>query len=153
MLIKDNLSGNGMNEAHKVSKEIVVEAPLDLCFASISRQLESPAEWDPLTIHAWPISLTRNRKGAVSLVLLDLGGDILHSGARIDQYKPYTSFSWHTTGSPRIRMSWSLSSQTTRETTINLTTIREQDSFSGQAMVEAKIPAKAEVIRKRPLRT
>lgn len=129
MSLTDSQSNRNLNQDFIVLKHIVVEAPVELCFSRIAGQLESPAEWDPLTIHAWPISATRNRKGAVSLVLLDLGGDITHSGAMIYQYEPYHEFAWSTTGYPRIWMKWNLTSLTDSSTLIRLGTAREQDRY------------------------
>jgi hypothetical protein len=108
-----------------VSKQIWVKAPIELCFASIAGQLEAPSDWDPLILLVWPVSLKRNQQGSASRILFNFAGHIIHSGAMIYQYQPYSYFSWYLNDSPHIWISWRLSPENSG-TAIGITIAREK---------------------------
>jgi hypothetical protein len=127
MQVIDNLPRAELNKALRVSKQIWVNASTELCFASIANQLEAPADWNPLILHVWPVSITRNQKGSASRILFNLAGHIIQTGAMIYQYQPYSYFSWFLTDNPRKWIGWRLSPETPG-TAIGITIAWEQTS-------------------------
>jgi hypothetical protein len=91
-----------------VSKEVFIAAPLELCFYTIAKQLEKPAEWDKLNHHVWPVSAERGRVGAISRALVNFGGQAYHSSAVITRYDHNNALSWALTGYPEFCVSWRL---------------------------------------------
>ncbi len=104
----DELTGHGTYKAVAVSKFALVAAPIDVCFDTIAKQLEWPAEWDRLIQHVWPVSMTRARVGAISRALVDLGGQSFDSSAVIIRHDHNSAFSWDLTGYPELCVSWRL---------------------------------------------
>jgi hypothetical protein len=92
----------------QVLKEIFVEAPVNLCFATLSNQLEHPPRWDPMIINAWPVSDFRGQVGATSQLILNFGGREISSQAVICRYRPNGSISWVITDKPKVREDWRL---------------------------------------------
>ncbi len=76
MQMMDNTGRNELKTAFKVSRQIWVPYPLEVCFAQMASQLEAPAKWDPFILHVWPLSPIRNQKGSISRILINLGGQI-----------------------------------------------------------------------------
>jgi hypothetical protein len=93
-------------------KEIFIEAPAELCFDILSKQLEKPPQWDPMIVHAWPVSNARDKIGATSQVILDLGGKKVESQAMISRYHPDRAVSWVFTRRPKVREDWQLEPKT-----------------------------------------
>jgi uncharacterized membrane protein len=89
-------------------KEIFIEAPAEFCFDILSKQLEKPPLWDPMIVHAWPVSNVRDKIGATSQVTLDLGGKKVESQAMISRYHPDRAVSWVFTRRPKVREDWQL---------------------------------------------
>jgi uncharacterized membrane protein len=89
-------------------KEIFIEAPAELCFDILSKQLEKTPQWDPMIIQAWPVSNVRDKIGATSQVILDLGGKKVESQAMISRYHPDRAVSWVFTRRPKVREDWQL---------------------------------------------
>jgi uncharacterized membrane protein len=89
-------------------KEIFIEASTEFCFDILSKQLEQPPEWDPVIVHARPVSNVRDKIGATSQVTLDLGGKKVESQAMISRYHPDRAVSWVFTRRPKVREDWQL---------------------------------------------
>jgi len=90
------------------TKETFIEAPVELCFDTLSKQLEQPPQWDPIIVHAWPASSVRGCIGAVSQLILNLGGKERNSQAVISRYRPNEAISWVLTEKPKVREDWQL---------------------------------------------
>jgi hypothetical protein len=127
MQVIDSLPRAELNKSLRVSKKIWVNASAELCFARIANQLEAPADWNPLILHVWPVSIIRNQKGSASRILVNLAGHIIQTGAVIYQYQPYNHFSWFLTDNPRKWIDWRLSPETPG-TDIGITIAWEQTS-------------------------
>lgn len=125
MQVMDYITENGLKNAAKVSRQIWVPYPPELCFTKIASQLEVPANWDPCIMHVWPLSDTRNEKGSLSRILINLGGQIHNCRAMIYKYQPYSCFSWFLTDHPRIWVNWRTMPQNSG-TYIGITIAREQ---------------------------
>jgi uncharacterized membrane protein len=89
-------------------KGIFIEAPAGFCFNILSKQLEKPPQWDPMIVHAWPASNVRNKIGATSQVILDLGGKKVESKAMMSRYHPERAISWVLSEKPKVREDWQL---------------------------------------------
>ena len=124
MQVMDYITGNGLKNAAKVSRQIWVPYPPELCFTKIASQLEAPANWDSFILHVWPLSDTRNEKGSLSRILINLGGQIHNCRAMIYEYQPYSCFSWFLTDHPRVWVSWRLTPHHSG-THISITIVRE----------------------------
>lgn len=90
------------------SKEILIAAPIEHCFGIIANQLEQPCQWDSILFHAQPASGIRRQAGAMSQVILNLGGRKVDSQATISYYRPNRSISWVTMGKPKVKEGWRL---------------------------------------------
>jgi len=90
------------------SKSIFIEASAETCFEILVRQLEQPPQWDPIIVHAWPASDIRDRIGATSQLILNLGGKKVEAQAMISRYHPNHAISWVSAGKPKVREDWRL---------------------------------------------
>lgn len=90
------------------SKEIFIAAPVELCFETLTSQLEQPRQWDLIITGAKPASKARGRIGATSQVTLNLGGKERQSLATISRYRPKRAISWVLTNKPKAREDWQL---------------------------------------------
>lgn len=91
-----------------ITKQIFIEAPAKFCFDTLSKQLEHPPQWDPMIVNAWPASDVRGRIGAVSQLVLNLGGKRLNSRVLISRYRPNGAISWVLSEKPKVREDWKL---------------------------------------------
>ena len=90
------------------SKEIFAAAPIELCFDTLASQFEQPRQWDVVIVDTQPVSRARNRIGATSRVILNLGGMKRESVAMISRYQPNRALSWALTKKPKVREDWQL---------------------------------------------
>jgi hypothetical protein len=128
MQIPDSRNSLAFKNAQRISDHIWINANTELCFSRITSQLESPAEWDPLILHVWPVSIKRKREGATSRILLNIAGQIIHTGAMIYHHKPNNHFSWFLTNQPCIWVSWRLTPDNLGSA-VGITVAREQTQF------------------------
>jgi len=91
-----------------VSKDIIIAAPVRLCFEYIASQLEQPPGWDPIIVDCRPMCKARARIGAESQVTVNLGGKRLKSVASVLRYRPKNAISWAFTNRPLVREDWRL---------------------------------------------
>jgi len=110
------------------SKEILITAPIEHCFDVIASQLEQPCQWDSIIFNAQPVSDVRGKIGAMSQVVLDLGGRRIDSQVMISRYHPNRGISWVTTGKPKIRQDWRFELKP-RGTMVYVTLAHELDSW------------------------
>ena len=116
------------------SKEILIAAPIELCFSMIASQIEQPCQWDPIIFNAQPVSDVRGKIGAMSQVVLDLGGRKIDSQAIISRYHPNRGISWVTTGKPKIRQDWRFELKP-RGTMVYVTLAHELDSWVFERLI------------------
>lgn len=89
-------------------KELFIGVPDGLCFSTVAKQLEHPAEWDLLIFHVWPVSGSRLQEGATSYVFFNLLGKTIHALATIYRYRPKNTISWTLSGNPKVWVCWRL---------------------------------------------
>lgn len=106
------------------SKEILVAAPVELCFNILANKLERLPEWDPTVIYVKPVSEVRKQIGARSEVILSLGGRRLQALAMVSRYQPNRAIGWVITGKPKIREDWRLEPRS-QGTLVGVTVARE----------------------------
>jgi uncharacterized membrane protein len=106
------------------SKEILVAAPVELCFNILANKLERLPEWDPTVIYVKPVSEVRRQIGARSEVILSLGGRRLQALAVISRYQPNRAIVWVLTGKPKIKEDWQLEPRL-QGTLVSVTITRE----------------------------
>lgn len=109
------------------SKEILVAAPVELCFNILANKLERLPEWDPTVIYVKPVSEVRRQIGARSEVILSLGGRRLQALAVISRYQLNRAIVWVITGKPKIREDWRLE-PSSQGTLVGVTVAREVGS-------------------------
>jgi len=102
------------------SKEIFIAAPVELCFDTLTSQLEQPRQWDLVIVNTRPVSTVRGRIGATSQVTLNLGGKERQSLAMISRYRPNRAISWVLAKKPKAREDWQLE-LVPRGTTVSVT--------------------------------
>jgi len=121
----ENITEKGLRKAIRVTGYRWVPYPPEVCFIHIASQLEAPAEWDLLIMHVWPLSSTRKKKGSLSRILINLGGQIHNCRAMVYQYQKDSQYCWFLTDYPRIWINWRLTSYDSG-TRIGITVAREQ---------------------------
>lgn len=118
----------GQKGAFRVSRQIWIPCSPKICFSKITSQLDNPADWDPFILHIWPLSIDSKQKKSAGWIWMDFAGGFFHCNVVIDQYQPYSHYSWFLTQHPRIRLSWRLTPENSG-TSIEITIIREQLNY------------------------
>jgi len=119
-LLPPNAAKLELDRTLLTSKEIFIAAPVELCFETLTSQLEQPRQWDLIITGAKPASKARGRIGATSQVTLNLGGKERQSLAMISRYRPNRAISWVLTNKPKVREDWQLE-QKPRGTAVSVT--------------------------------
>ncbi len=88
------------------SEEVLVKAGATSCFDLALRRLEEPSAQDPVILRATPASDVTRRTGAVSHVVINVGGKTLESRAIITLHRPDRVLSWVLTDYPKFKEYW-----------------------------------------------